>query len=310
MEYSRVICTFTTLCKHPGEHGVSCIFIVPGAIFHGHSALSQFSRISRECSMTTMISLIQIIMCSLNLCQFQGPDGMAALSGVLYLCCEGAGTVVSLDSSFSMVIECSGLDSPEGICLMPGGEILVTEDAIGGSILMISSGEARVIASDLACPEGVACDQTGAIWFTTGGFEAGELLTSLWRVQNGQRERVCSLPSVFSFSDLEIASDGMVYICSESSGLFGSVSVFSFDPETGVLAPFAVGVQACEGICLTNGGFPMYLAAEQGTVYSADSSGTCTVVCEVRGTIEDVVLMDGELFVSEDSSGSVIRVLP
>lgn len=240
---------------------------------------------------------------------FGSPDGMATGHDRLFLCCEGTGTVLSFDSAFSERVECSGLHSPEGIFVTREGAVLVAEDTAQGRILSIINGEIDVIASDLACPEGVACDEEGVIWFTTGGFQSGELLTSLWRVQNGTPVRVYSLPSVFSFSDLEIASDGMIYVCSESSGVFGNVSVFSFNPENGEFKPFALGIPCCEGICLSHGGFPMYLVSEQGAVYSVDSCGSSSLVSEIRGTIEDAVFFNGELFVSEDSSGSILRVI-
>ena len=257
--------------------------------------------------MIDMIFLLLTIMHSFA--EYDGPDGMAAGGGRLYLCCEGSGTLISFDSAFSERVECTGLNSPEGVYVCPDGTILVTEDTVGGRILSIQHGEIQVIARDLACPEGVACDSMGDVWFTTGGFQAGELLTSLWRVQNGIPVRVYSLPSVFSFSDLEIASSGMIYICSESSGAFGNVSVFSFDPETGEFLPFAAGISSCEGICLTRGDFPMYLISEPGEVYSVDSCGTSSMVSEISGTIEDAVFFNGELFVSEDSSGSILRVI-
>lgn len=253
-----------------------------------------------------MICFLWIIIHSMS--GFCGADGMAVRDHKLFLCCEGTGTVLSFDSTFSEQVECSGLHSPEGIYVTPEGAILVAEDTPQGRILSIAHGETEVIASGLGCPEGVACDNTGEIWFTTGGFQAGELLTSLWRVRNGIPVRAYSLPSVFSFSDLEIASSGMIYVCSESSGAFGNVSVFSFDPDTGIFVPFAAGIDSCEGICLTDGGFPMYLISEPGAVFSVDSSGTTSLLCEISGTLEDVILFNGELLVSQDSSGSMIRV--
>lgn len=246
-------------------------------------------------------------MCSIS--GYDGADGLAAGHGRLYLCCEGDGTVLSFDSTLTAQVECTGLNSPEGICVTEEGTVLVTEDMPGGRIISLSNGEIEVIASGLACPEGVACDSDGEIWFTTGGFQAGDFLTSLWRVQENGPVRVYSLPSVFSFSDMAIASDGMIYVCSESSGAFGNVSVFSFNPDSREFLPFAQGVPSCEGICLTDGGFPMYLVSEPGVVFSVNSSGTTSLLREVSGTLEDVIEFKGDLFASQDSSGSIVRVL-
>jgi len=243
------------------------------------------------------------------LCFLNGPDGLSSSGGRLYLCCEGSGTVLSFDSTFSARTEYQGLASPEGICVTPEGRILITEDTSPGRILSIKDGEAVVLASGLGCPEGIALDPFGNVWFTTGGLEAGELFTSLWRISGGEVSKVYSLPSLYSFSDLEISADGTVFICSETSELPGIASVYSYEPVSGVFEPFCDGVSSCEGICLTQGFFPMYLVSEHGLVFSVDSSGTPFLVCEVPGTLEDVAVFGGDLYVSEDSSGSVIRLI-
>lgn len=241
---------------------------------------------------------------------YQSPDGLASAGGRLYLCCEGSGDILSFDSTFAEKIEFSGVASPEGICVTPAGILVVTEDTVFGRIIMADKGETSVLAGGLGCPEGVAADPSGSIWFTTGGFEAGEIFTSLWMITENGAERIYSLPSVFSFSDLEISSSGTVYVCSESSGIFGDVSVFSYSPESDVFAPFVTGVPACEGICLTNGDFPMYLVSEQGAVFVADSTGTAVLFVETEGTPEDAVLFNGQLIVSDDLSSTLLRFEP
>lgn len=257
-----------------------------------------------------MILFILSIIHSLS--GFHGPDGLSAGSERVYMCCEGAGTVMSFDSAFSPRLECSGLNSPEGICTLPSGAFLVTEDSAPGRLLAVEEGVVSVVAMGLGCPEGVSAGPDGIIWFTTGGFQAGEPFTSLWNILDGEPQRVYSLPSFFSFSDLEAACDGTVYLCSESSGLLGNVSVFAYLRETGDLIPFASGIPSCEGICLTEGGFPMYAVSEDGLVFTVDSLGNTELLLELDGTAEDAVLFNGELLVSEDSSGSLVRtgILP
>jgi len=237
-----------------------------------------------------------------------GPDGLYASSGGIYLCEETAGRILFVTYEGDVTVVAEGLFSPEGICVTEDGRILVVEDTKSGRLLEINNGFVNEIAGDLCCPEGVTVDAYGDIWFTTGGIEGGCLFTSLWRVVNGKPVVEYSLPSVFSFSDLGAAEDGMIYICSESSGIIGDVSVFSFDPSTSSLIPFVTGVAACEGIGMTEKGFPFYITGESGSVHKVDSAGRSTLLDHSFSTIEDVVVRGNHLFVSEDGTGSIIRL--
>ena len=69
---------------------------------------------------------------------FYSPDGLAVYGNRAYVCCEGDGTVMSFDSAYTERVEAENLRWPEGICVTPSGDILVTEDAASGRILMIS----------------------------------------------------------------------------------------------------------------------------------------------------------------------------
>jgi hypothetical protein len=264
----------------------------------------RFPEFPGQCSLAVMIRLLSLI--TLVSFDFDSPDGLAVDGDRLLLCCEGSGEVVSIGRSLSGTVVADGLRSPEGICVTPSGEILVTEDAPSGRILSIADGEVDVRAEGMSCPEGVACDPLGNTWFTTGGFEAGDLLTSLWTISEGSPVRVYSLPSLFSFSDMAVSSEGMVYVCSESSGLAGRVAVFSYCTSSGVFLPFVTGVRCCEGICLTNGGFPMYLVSEDGGIFEVDSTGSAVQLAMIAGTPEDAVVFQGRLAVSDDTSGSIL----
>lgn len=146
----------------------------------------------------------------------------------------------------------------------------------------------------------------GTVWFTTGGIEAGEIFSSLWKVENGVPHRIYSVLSLFSLSDMEISNSGIIYLCSEASGTSGPVSVLAFNPLDGTAVPFVESVPFCEGICMTEGEFPMYLASEKGTVFVVDSSGAAMVFMEGLSTIEDVAVLNNTLFVSEDGTGSIL----
>jgi sugar lactone lactonase YvrE len=234
------------------------------------------------------------------------PDGLSAYGDGVYICEENAGRVLraAFDGTVSVIAE--ELASPEGICVTEDGRILVVEDAEHGRLVELQGNSVVTLVSDLCCPEGVTVDESGDIWFTTGGIQGGCLFTTLWKLSEEEVSVEYSLPSAFSFSDVEAADDGMVYVCSESSGMLGNVAVFRFNPASGELSPFVTGVSACEGICTTAGGFPLYITDEGGSVYIVDTDGTPVLFQDGLETVEDVVVVNDRLFVSEDGTGSVL----
>jgi hypothetical protein len=238
----------------------------------------------------------------------QSPDGLWAAGETIYLSEETAGRVLCITANGQTSVAAEGLSSPEGVCVDDSGRILAVEDTSSGRLVQITDGVCVTLADNLDCPEGVTVDRNGVIWFTTGGFQAGKVFTSIWQMQNGEPVRAYSLPSVFSFSDIEAADDGNIYVCSESSGIVGDVAVFRFNPYICLLTPFVTGVTACEGIGLTNGGFPMYLTGESGSIFSVDSTGACSLIQDNLSTVEDVLVWHGQIYVSEDGTGSLIRL--
>lgn len=243
------------------------------------------------------------------LTNLSGPDGLYSSENGIYICEETAGKILFFNEDSVVFLDVPGLQSPEGICVTQEGKILVVEDTPSGRLLEFNQGVLTVLADDLCCPEGITEDADGTVWFTTGGFEGGSVFTSLWRLEPGSTaERVYSLPSLFSFSDVEAADDGMVYICSESSGILGDVSVFRYNPDSGVLMPFVTGIPACEGIGTTGGCFPFYITEENGAVHKVDSMGTHTIFADSLSSVEDVAVYKGEVFVTEDGTGNLLRL--
>jgi sugar lactone lactonase YvrE len=236
------------------------------------------------------------------------PDGLSADGDGICICEENAGRVLYALFDGTVTVIAEELSSPEGICVTGSGRVFVVEDAEHGRLVELVDDSVVTMVSDLCCPEGVTVDRSGDIWFTTGGIQGGCLFTSLWKMSGAEVTVEYSLPSAFSFSDVEAADDGMIYVCSESSGLFGNVAVFRFNPASGELLPFVTGVSSCEGICTTAGDFPFYITDESGSVYTVDTDGTPVLFQDGLETIEDVVVVNDRLFVSEDGTGSVLAL--
>ena len=237
-----------------------------------------------------------------------GPDGIYCVEGNIYVCEENAGRVIHVAPDGAVTLIAEGLSSPEGIHVTVDGRVLVVEDTASGRLLEIDNDTVTTLAGELCYPEGVTVDKQGTIWFTTGGIQGGDLFTSLWKIQGSVLEKVFSLPSIFSFSDLEAADDGLIYICSESSGIFGNVAVFCFDPVTSELEPFVTGVVACEGLGMTDGTFPMFITGENGSVHRVDPTGAHILVEGNFSTVEDVAVCNDSIYITEDGTGSLLVV--
>ncbi|MCK5785669.1 MAG: hypothetical protein KAH54_03815 [Candidatus Sabulitectum sp.] len=237
-----------------------------------------------------------------------GPDGIYCVEGGIFVCEETAGRVIHVAPDGVLTVIAEGLSSPEGIHVTVDGRVLVVEDTASGRLLEIDNGNVVTLAGDLCYPEGVTVDEHGTIWFSTGGIEGGDLFTTLWKIHDSVHEKVFSLPSTFSFSDLEAANDGLIYICSESSGIFGNVAVFVFDPATSELEPFVTGVVACEGIGMTGGAFPMFITGENGSVHRVDPTGKHVLIEGNLSTVEDVAVFNDSIYITEDGTGSLLVI--
>jgi sugar lactone lactonase YvrE len=139
----------------------------------------------------------------------------------------------------------------------------------------------------------------------------------------------------WSYAGIAQGPDGLLYVTNELAGqeitryikvipgvftykatLATSDGIFALDPNTGVRRLFASGLLSPEGLSFSaDGGFPLYVA-EESTRYDARLSllgpdGQRTTVCGSFRGIEDVTVdPQGNLYVSEDRSGFVIRIRP
>jgi sugar lactone lactonase YvrE len=137
----------------------------------------------------------------------------------------------------------------------------------------------------------------------------------------------------WSYAGLAAGPDGRLYVTNELSGqkiahqvvlirevltyaakLFTRDSVFAVDPIQGTRTLLASDLLVPEGLSFSAGGdFPLYVAEEnsgrRGRLSRIEPDGRRTTVCQSFRGIEDVVAgADGNLYVSEDKSGSIIRI--
>lgn len=253
-----------------------------------------------------------------------GADGLAlSHEGELFAAAEAEGAVYRIDLSGTAEVMARDLDHPEGLAVDTiSGTVYATEDIEHGRLLALHyDGSVTVIGDGLQYPEGVAVSGDGTIYVTESSAETGALppfLTGVRRLgENGSSEVYSSL-YLWSFSDLLADSAGMLYVCNETSGiLFVTGSVIRVDPSTGEGEVFATGLTRCEGICSTPGSFfPLYVAEEdlgegRGRISAVHRDGSVSVVAEGFYNVEDVAVDgSGRIFVSEDTTGMIIMILP
>ncbi len=250
----------------------------------------------------------------------EGADGIAlSAGGVLYVAAESQGKVYRIDPPGIPVVVAEGLRHPEGLAVAGECSLLVTEDVDGGRILLVTPEESlRVLAGGLAFPEGVAAGG-GRVLFTESSAETGfppPFRTGVGRV--GDEEPLFSSLYLWSLSDMVVDDKGTIYACNESSGFpLVRESVIRIDADTGEWSVFARDLKSCEGICSTPGSFFPLLVVEEdtgngsGRLVSVDSSGNITVLARGFGNLEDVAVDEyGRIFVSEDSSGRILMLIP
>jgi sugar lactone lactonase YvrE len=138
----------------------------------------------------------------------------------------------------------------------------------------------------------------------------------------------------WSYAGLTAGPDGRLYVTNELSGqriarqvpllseiltfmakLLTDESIFAVDPVHGTRTLVARGLLVPEGLSFSaDGDFPLYVAEEnvkkKGRLSRIDRDGQRTTVCSGFGGIEDVIAgPNGDLYVSEDSSGSIVRIV-
>ena len=252
-----------------------------------------------------------------------GADGLAlSPSGILYCVSETMGQVLRLGPDGEKEVVMDGLNGPEGIAVDGSGRILVTEDVEKGRLLALEPDSGPSVLSDsVMYSEGVAVSAGGDIFLTESNAEASTFppfLTGIRRMAADGAETSFSSLYLWSLSDIVVSPSGSIIACNELSGYpLITESLLELDPASGAWTVLAVGLTACEGICATPGSFfPLYVAEEdtgdgRGRVSSIDSLGRSTVVAEGFMNIEDVAVDEiGRIFVSEDTTGMIIVLVP
>jgi len=252
-----------------------------------------------------------------------GADGLAlSRDGRLFVASETTGRVLEVAGPDSLVTVMEGLRNPEGIACDASGCLFVVEDASPGRLLVLEpGGEIRVLAEGLSYPEGVSASGDGTLLVTQSTAEDGSMppfLTSVSVAGDDGLEAVASALWLWSFSGVAVDHAGTVYVCNETAGLpLIGASVIRADPSDGSMEVFCEGLQACEGLCFSDGGvFPLYVAEEDaagggGRVSLVDDRGETTVFASGFGSIEDVLADPyGRVFVSEDAGGRIVLIEP
>lgn len=268
------------------------------------------------------------------------PDGLAIdPSGGLYVAEERAGRVSRIDAAGNVTPVLEGLNHPEGIAFHAWfGDLYVVEDVADGRLLVMDrDGSVTTLAQGLEAPEGVSKVPGEPVYVTESNFQFSSvpgLRTRIAAVERqGQVTRVITdtpvleggLVRAWSYAGIASGPDGRLYVTNELSGreiagaltLSSTDSIFIIDPVAGTRELLASGLIAPEGLHFASGGeFPLYVAEEDvggghGRISAVDADGTHAPLCTGFMTIEDVAVDDrGTLYVSEDGSGTVIRIEP
>jgi len=271
------------------------------------------------------------------------PDGLAlSPAGVLHVAEETAGRVSQIGPAGSMTPVITGLASPEGIAFDDAANLYVVEDMQAGRLVKRApNGVTTTLATDLEAPEGVVWASEDRLYVTESNIQFVtnplNLRTRIAVVSSsGAVTRVIThTPAVsgfnvtfWSYAGLSIGPDGLLYVTNELSGkaltrtvgpltftLYTTDSIFSVNPAAGARTLFARNLVAPEGLRYsTRGEFPLYVAEEDigagaGRLSRVESGGSHTPLCTGFFRIEDVAVdRQGNLYVSEDTSGLVIRI--
>jgi alkaline phosphatase len=252
------------------------------------------------------------------------PDGLAiSPDGILYVSEEAAGRVSRVDPYGRVTSVIDGLDAPEGIAFDDIGNLYTVEDVSEGRLVkMTPEGLTTTLAANLDAPEGVAWASDGTLYITESNVQFApsplNFRTHVTAISpGGYVTRVLTSTLFWSYAGITIGPDGSLYVTNEASGTGTNDSVFVVDPVTGERSLFVSGLVAPEGLSFSaDGGFPLYVAEEDsggggGRLSRVETDGTHTALCTGFSSIEDVVVdAYGTMYVSEDGTGSIIRVEP
>jgi alkaline phosphatase len=256
------------------------------------------------------------------------PDGLAlSPDGVLYVSEETAGCVSRIEPYGRVTTILSGLNQPEGIVFDTAGVLYVVEDVPtdtldsrrGRLVKMAMDGVTETLATGLDAPEGVTWASKGALYVTESNVQftasPSQYRTRVAVVSStGGVTRILTNTLFWSYSGITLGHDGLLYVNNEASGTGTEDSVFVVDPSTGTRTLFASNLDNPEGLRFSaDGGFPLYVVEEDtgggvGQLSRIEADGSHVPFCTGFYNIEDVVLdRQGRLYISEDTTGSVIR---
>lgn len=252
------------------------------------------------------------------------PDGLVLEDGgALLVAEESAGRVSRIWPDGSWETWMTGLASPEGVALDELGRTLAVEDVENGRLLRREAdGTTTVLASGLDAPEGVTCTPDGTIYWTESNVQfAGspfEYRTRIGRLLPGGAPEIRHQAIWFwSYAGLALAPDGGLLFTNEASPTGTDHAVIRLEPTGGNTVLVATGLESPEGLRFGAGGpWPLRVAQESvggggGRVARVDSDGSWSDWAIGFQGIEDVTVDgDGVVYVSEDSTGLIIRLEP
>jgi alkaline phosphatase len=252
------------------------------------------------------------------------PDGLAfSPDGILYVAEETAGRVSRVESYGRVTPILGGLSDPEGIAFDEAGNLYVVEDVAGGRVIKMSpQGVTTTLATGRDAPEGVTWTPGDGLYITESNVQFAaspfDYRTHVSAVSaTGGVTRVLTNTLLWSYAGIAAGPGGSLYVTNEASGTGSDDSVFAVHPTTGARTLFATGLLAPEGLRFSaSGGFPLYVAEENigddaGRLSRVEADGSHSPLCSGFFSIEDVALdQAGRLYVSEDGSGTIVRITP
>lgn len=252
------------------------------------------------------------------------PDGLAwSLDGSLYVAEESAGRISKVAPNGVVTVYAAGISSPEGIVSDESGNVYVVEDIQNGRVIRINpDGSLSVLATGRDAPEGVDLLSNGlpvltesTVQFAGSPFEYQTKVTRL--DAGGNPSTINSAAWFWSYSGITHDWSGMLFVANEASSVGTTDSIFRINPDTGARTLFCSGLTACEGLRFRPGGlFPLYVVEEdlgsgEGRLSQVSATGIVTTFATGFYNIEDVILdTEGRFYVSEDTSGYIIRIEP
>lgn len=270
------------------------------------------------------------------------PDGLAlAANGLLYVAQEASGEVSQVGATGIVTSLVTGLNNPEGLTLDSSGNLYIVEDANGGRLLQYQpNGTLITITTGLVGAENVTWSASGTplhvtesnVEYITDPFDAKSWVTAIQL--NGNKNRlITATPQItfpyvrfISYAGITWGPNGLLYLSNEAAGiqisqppfiLTTTTSILTLNPTTIAQNIFVIGLTSPEGIRFApDGNFPLYVVEEDlgngdGWLSQITANGVVTPFCSGFQTIEDVQpAPDGSFFVSEDSTGLIIRLAP